>query len=296
MHPFRVDQIVTPVDFSIVSNNAVETATTFCKQHHAALVLIHVIEPHFFSEERRALELHIRMHNEASEVLRDMADSIRGRHGIEVKTIVLEGDPASRICAWAVSHLTDVIVAGRHGASGYRERFVGSNTYRIIKYAPCPVIIIPESFHADVFAKILFPIRLNADPLMDYSQIKPFADRSKSLIKIAALVDKNDNLAINSLRSLLARVQKNVHHDELASGVYLTDNFSAKIFEIIDEEQPDLIVMAPSFEDPEFHQDFVIGPFMQSVVNNSSIPVLCIRGHKESINTLGAAKRNVSIR
>ena len=35
-----------------------------------------------------------------------------------------------------------LVIAGTHGVTGFEEFWIGSNAYRIVTYAPCPVITV----------------------------------------------------------------------------------------------------------------------------------------------------------
>jgi nucleotide-binding universal stress UspA family protein len=38
----------------------------------------------------------------------------------------------------------DLIITSTHGRSGLRRVFMGSTAERIVRYAPCPVLVVPN--------------------------------------------------------------------------------------------------------------------------------------------------------
>ncbi len=54
----------------------------------------------------------------------------------------------------AEAHNADLIVMGSHGASGFQEMFIGSNTEKVVRNSDVPVLVVkreePE-FKADKF-------------------------------------------------------------------------------------------------------------------------------------------------
>ena len=57
-----------------------------------------------------------------------------------VKT--LWGDPATTICAVAKTHPCELMVMSTHGRTGLAHVFIGSVTERVVRYAPCAVLIV----------------------------------------------------------------------------------------------------------------------------------------------------------
>lgn len=51
---------------------------------------------------------------------------------------------------------------GTHGASGFREFFIGTNAFAVVKHAPCPVLTVPPNRKWESFSNILFPVRNTA--------------------------------------------------------------------------------------------------------------------------------------
>ena len=64
--------------------------------------------------------------------------------GTEVAAEVVFGDPAPEIIRYAERWDSDLIVMGR-GAGGLRRAVLGSVADAVLRHAPCPVLVLPES-------------------------------------------------------------------------------------------------------------------------------------------------------
>jgi hypothetical protein len=55
------------------------------------------------------------------------------------------GDAANEIARYAREHGVDLIVIGTHGRTGMSRALLGSVAERVIRTAPCPVLVVPAS-------------------------------------------------------------------------------------------------------------------------------------------------------
>jgi len=61
------------------------------------------------------------------------------------RLLVLEGDEASTIVDTAVSEDVDLIVMSTHGRTGFTRWMLGSVTEKVLRVAPCPVLVVRSS-------------------------------------------------------------------------------------------------------------------------------------------------------
>ena len=61
---------------------------------------------------------------------------------IAVAHVFLEGDPAAEIVRHATAAGSDVIVLGTHGRSGVDRLLMGSVAERVMRDAPCSVMVV----------------------------------------------------------------------------------------------------------------------------------------------------------
>ena len=58
------------------------------------------------------------------------------------ETRIAPGLPAEQVVRLAKSEKTDMIVMGTHGRSGLKRLMIGSVTDKVIRSAPCPVLVV----------------------------------------------------------------------------------------------------------------------------------------------------------
>lgn len=144
----NVRQILVPIDGSELSLAAADTAGELAQHLGASVTLLTVIEPPEALSDyvsKTAMEEVRRGLWQASEVMLNAAATRLRRVQPEVQTRVVWGSPAVDIAVEA-SGGYQLIVMGSRGLGLPRpERdFLGSVAERVLRRAPCPVLIVPE--------------------------------------------------------------------------------------------------------------------------------------------------------
>src|SRR5205085_6382097 len=92
--------------------------------------------------------------------LRDVAK----KQGIQLEpghVHAIEGRAFEEICELARRHAIDLIVVATRGNTGLKHLLLGSTAERIVRYCPCPVLVVhPVAKHTrtPAFGKIVAPI------------------------------------------------------------------------------------------------------------------------------------------
>jgi len=144
----NVRQILVPVDGSDLSLAAADAAAELARPLGASVTLLTVAEPPEAMSDyvsKTALEEVRRGLWQASEAMLSAAAARLRRVLPEVQTRVVWGSPALDIAAEAAGGY-QLIVMGSHGLGLARaERdFLGSVAERVLRRAPCPVLVIPD--------------------------------------------------------------------------------------------------------------------------------------------------------
>ena len=83
---------------------------------------------------------------EAAELLRVLGDRWQAR-GWVGDTVLLEGEAADAIVAHARNTAADLIIMATHGVQGMEKILLGSVADRVVKRAPCPVLLFNPFRH-----------------------------------------------------------------------------------------------------------------------------------------------------
>lgn len=142
-------KILVPTDFSPASLKALQDALPFAERSGAAIVLLHVIEPASFVNGFDSISLTL---TDETQVQRAKSELIflaqkEIKPLIPVNPQVRLGKPAEEIVATAKNVQADLIVIATHGYTGLKRAFIGSTAERVVRCAPCPVLVVRENEH-----------------------------------------------------------------------------------------------------------------------------------------------------
>jgi nucleotide-binding universal stress UspA family protein len=138
-------KILVPIDFSSSSHTALEAATELADKFHAELVLLNVVpESPVVALPEGVTEASIvdAAKKQAEGHLAKSKASLEGK-GITVKTSVQVGyDVAGTVLEAIETDKIDQVVISTHGVSGWYPTVFGSIAEKIVKLAPCPVLLL----------------------------------------------------------------------------------------------------------------------------------------------------------
>jgi len=141
----RLGRLFVPVDFSPVSDRAVDYAKRIARRHQAEIVLAHVNQPVNPMAVPEAVWCHLQAAERKEQTrLAQMGEQLRAE-GLNARTITLHGLVQDEIPCCSKQECTDLIVLGAHIKSGIERLLFGSDTEVLFRHAGCPVLVIgPE--------------------------------------------------------------------------------------------------------------------------------------------------------
>ncbi len=196
MTAFKVKKILVPTDFSANSNRVLNQAITIAKASGAGIKLIHVVTPIVASESGSYDKSEERFHNavgrKAGNLLKKLVAEKTKVSKISISYEVKIGSVYKTVCDTAKKDKIDLIVMGTHGTSGFKEFFAGSNAYKVVSHAACPVLTIQKAISENGFKNIVLPIRLDRSSRQKVDYAVEMAKLFGSTIHITGFTnDKN---------------------------------------------------------------------------------------------------------
>jgi universal stress protein A len=142
-----VRQILVPIDFSDCSYKALRYALAFAMKFRAGVILLHVIELYpvdYVFGSKSTTEASDGREEQAKARLAQLGKGCAGPDLVKVSTIVRFGRPFREIAKAAKERQVDLIITGTHGFTGFRHLQLGSTAEKVVRYAPCPVMVVRE--------------------------------------------------------------------------------------------------------------------------------------------------------
>jgi universal stress protein A len=146
----RLKKILVPIDFSPPSQNAFKYAVRFAEEFGGELTLLYVLEPESMTASMAIPEATAFVEADivaAGKNLRSLIASIRNRKIERPHWKVRAGLPAHEIVELAKEMDVDLIVVATQGRTGWKHFCIGSTAERVVRAAPCPVLVVREKEH-----------------------------------------------------------------------------------------------------------------------------------------------------
>jgi nucleotide-binding universal stress UspA family protein len=146
----RLKKILVPVDHSDCSRVAMEYALFLAERFDAEIEVLHVAEIPLGEEEHTVVKPDTGEEQLLSELIMQQAEKAETEFlapfvrdaTIPIERSLLKGQPGKVIVEAATDRGADLIVMGTHGRSGFERLIMGSVTERVLRSAPCPVVVV----------------------------------------------------------------------------------------------------------------------------------------------------------
>jgi universal stress protein A len=134
---------LVPLDFSPAADLALEYAIALAKKLQARLTLLHIVYL------PRMIEVDITSYQEQMMAASKeaMATRLKGVQdaGVEGAVVTVHGVPFREIIETAQNRGVDLIIMGTHGRTGLQHAILGSVAEKVVRLAPCPVLVVRQS-------------------------------------------------------------------------------------------------------------------------------------------------------
>jgi len=278
---FHIKRILIPYDFSDTAALALEHGVFMAKLAKAEITLLHVIESYSFASaitnafSKTQNEYEEKVESSANDKFHEMADKIHRQSGVVVNYHTVRGKIYRSIVTASKENDIDIVIMGTHGSSGFQEYLVGSNTYKVVSSAPCPVISVQTHAKKIGFHDIVMPIDNSSTSRQKVPLVIELAKKYKSVVHIAGLMTVTDVDLQRRFEVKVHQVKDFVEEHEIAHTVkiFKGDNPTGTLKDYSTQINADLMVIMTDQEG----SGMFMGSAAQQLVNHSTIPIMSIR-------------------
>ncbi|CAN5488837.1 universal stress protein [soil metagenome] len=278
---FHIKRILIPYDFSETASLALDHGVFMAKLTKAEITLLHVIESYSFASaitnafSKTQNEYEEKVETSANDKFKEMADKIHHQASVVVNYQTVRGKIYRAIVTAAKDSESDIIIMGTHGSSGFQEYLVGSNTYKVVSSAPCPVISVQTHAKKIGFHDIVMPIDNSGTSRQKVKLVVELAKHYKSVVHIVGLMTVTDVDLQRRFEVKVHQVKDYVEEHEVAHTMkmFKGDNPTSTLFDYSTQINADLMVIMTDQEG----SGMFMGSAAQQLVNHSKIPIMSIR-------------------
>lgn len=271
---------IVPVDFSKDSLKGIDMTVLFSNKQPVNIQMVYVqkssddFHPGSFEEEFRFAE--IQMKKLISEYEPKLGKDSR------IRFIIKKGSIYKEVVNQAESYKDVIISASTHGASGFEEFFVGSNTYKILSATDKPVLTIRKNECPSDFKRIVVPMKMHVDTRQKVPFAADIAELFGAEIHLISISTSNNKRIVDRLdayvnqssnyfrRRRIDHTVKMLYGDNLAS---LTANYASAI-------NADLVVI---MNEKGGGWNALMGTYAHEMINACPVPVLSLKAKEKHI-------------
>ncbi len=274
--------ILVPTDFSEYADYAIKAAFNIAKKKSCEIMVINVldyaahIEQYDFASINSSMlnDLYGEMRKHSEEKLAEIAKRAESE-GITLVTGIKSGFPKDVVLDEAKEREVDLIIMGTRGAQGLEEVFVGSNTERVVRKAPCPVLTLSSDPGDFEIANIVFAADFDERSGENFQEVLDFAEIFDAKIHLVRINNpqqfENTQLALHRMEAFATRWKiKNYTTTQ-----WDHERFEDGLIQFTNNVQGELIVIGTHGRTGLGHLMF--GSFAENLVNHLKQPVLTFK-------------------
>ena len=147
----HLNKILVPIVFSDASKKALKYAFRFAEQFDCEIVLLHVLEP---AGPMVGAPLALQVFPDSEDPLSRVEKKLtvfsaqsRTNGANSINSTIRTGHAPNEITKAAKDLDIDLIVIATHGNTSSRYLCIGSTAERVVRSAPCPVLVVREKEH-----------------------------------------------------------------------------------------------------------------------------------------------------
>jgi len=271
-------RILVPTDFSDHAEYALRVAAQIAKANNSEIMLLHMLElPHQGSDaigSGSAIPEIMFFKNKAIERLEELMDADFLK-GIEVSEIIQFEKAFEGILAVSKKNDVDFIVMGSHGASGFQELFIGSNTEKVVRFSDVPVLVIKNDTSKFNASNFVFASDFSEEIKAPFAKVAALAKTFNSHLDLVMINTPNSFKPTHVAESIMNEFVKGFNLPKFALHIYNDVNVEKGILNFANAVNADLIGMCTHGRTGFSH--FFNGSISEDLVNHTVRPVVTFK-------------------
>jgi len=273
-------RILVPVDFSEDSVFALDVAVQMANAIQAKLRLMHVRTGRKYHPQFAENNPDLMLADMDTSFMEYLLNRARAKYQVvngDLDFKIREGNVVREISNQAHYDDSNLIVVGTHGVSGFEDRWVGSNAYRLVANAPCPVLTVRSEMKIKKEQKVLIVIDAEKVSRRIVPQVAGFAKLLKANVLIAGVNGQSRWLIPGRINSYVHQVEKFLKkNSDLEFETTIVEK-SKKAKDLLDyAHQQNVTFIALPVRKTINPFESLFNPYANELLNLSDLPVLVV--------------------
>ncbi|MBC7523842.1 MAG: universal stress protein [Flavobacterium sp.] len=271
-------KILIPTDFSDHAEYALKVAAQIARKNNGEIVLLHMLElPHEGSDALGSgsdIPEIMFFKNAAIKRLEDLMDEDY-LEGIKVSEIVQFELAFDGILNISKKNNVDLIVMGSHGASGFKEMFIGSNAEKVVRNSDIPVLIIKKEDDDFKVNDFVFASDFSDEIKKPFEKVVEFATKFDANLHLVMINTPNNFRSTSRSEEIMKNFMSSYSVPKVKMHIYNESNVEKGILNFAKSIHADLIGVCTHGRKGLSH--FFNGSISEDLVNHAKRPVVTFK-------------------
>lgn len=271
-------KILVPTDFSNHAYFALKVASQIARKNGGEIILLHMLElPHQAGDaigSGHDLPEIMLFKNAAINRLEELMDD-ECLDGLKVSEIIQFELAFDGILKVSEKNDIDLIVMGSHGASGFKEMFIGSNAEKVVRNSAVPVLIIKKDVGEFNVSKFVFASDFTDEIKKPFAKVVDFANKFGAELELAMINTPSTFKPTHVANEIMENFVSNFTVNKYSINIYNDVNVENGILHFADHIDADLIGVSTHGRKGLSH--FFNGSISEDLVNHALRPVVTFK-------------------
>ncbi|SDR72371.1 Nucleotide-binding universal stress protein, UspA family [Gillisia sp. Hel1_33_143] len=278
-------RILVPTDFSPLAERALKVAAQLAKKFNGEIYLLHMLELPLQLVQSTASGSAVASGSQNlpealffmklakkrfSEILEEPF-----LQGIKVHETVEFHQAFDGIMEVSEEHNCDLIIMGSHGATGFKEMFIGSNTEKVVRNSTIPVLVIKNEHDDFNINNFVFATDCNIKNKHTLSKAKRFAERIDAKLHIVYINTANNFMTSDEAHNCLHDFIEGAELNDYSLNIYNDVTVEKGILNFTLSINAGLIGISTHGRKGLAH--FFNGSISEDLVNHANLPVITFK-------------------
>lgn len=278
-------KILVPTDFSAHAEYALKVAAQIARKNNGEIFLLHMLELPALASDGIGESNAVGSSSDLPEVMffmqktRERFEEVLNKpylQGISVVEAIQFDRAFEGIISHSKKHNIDLVVMGSHGASGFHEMFIGSNTEKVVRTSDVPVLVIKKEQGEFNPEKFVFASDFSDEIKKPFAKAVAFANSFDTKLHLVLINTPNN---FKSTHAAEKTINDFASQFDIKNGytthIYNDVNIEKGVLHFANGVNADLIGMCTHGRQGLAH--FFNGSVSEDLVNHAVRPVITFR-------------------
>ncbi|SKB47201.1 Nucleotide-binding universal stress protein, UspA family [Salegentibacter holothuriorum] len=273
-------KILVPTDFSDTAEHALKIAAHLAKKHQSEIYLLHMLElpmqlidPVGGGNSQNLPESLFFMKLAHQRFTKLMAKPFL--KDIKVHETVMFHQAFNGIMEVSEEYKCDIIIMGSHGASGFKEMFIGSNTEKVVRSSNIPVLVIKNEHEKFEIENFIFATDADTNDKRTLEAAYDFSKLTEAKFHILFINTPNNFITSTEVRKRIENFVSNTKVKDFKIHIYNDISVEKGILSFALKKQKTLIGIGTHGHKGLAH--FFNGSISEDLVNHANMPVVTFK-------------------